>query len=308
MNLFDFFKQSRLVKKREIKGLYFVLPFIIGFFGFVFFPMLQSLIYSFNDLKFEGKVFLDFVGIDNYINYLNILKPIYLIYFYVFLTIFLFYLLIIYFYISTIKMVAVFLNGKFPGQATFQMIFFIPVIVSAGIIPELFENDIVRRTIINASSMTGDDTSIFNASLIGNLFLQMNLPSKFIEYIMYAITNILDVLNSSGIQILIFLIALKAIPKSLYEASSIEGATVWEGFWKITFPMVLPQLLVNVVYTIIDSFSNNVNPVMKAITDYNFGKFQFGYAASLAWTYFVIVIIVLCVFMLLIKKMIKHYN
>jgi len=304
MNLFDFFKQSRLVRKREIKGLYFVLPFIIGFFGFVFFPMLQSLIYSFNDLKFEGKVFLDFVGIDNYkraflvdtdfrellvesITSMLVNVPIIIIF---------------------SMLVAVFLNGKFPGQATFQMIFFIPVIVSAGIIPELFENDIVRRTIINASSMTGDDASIFNASLIGNLFLQMNLPSKFIEYIMYAITNILDVLNSSGIQILIFLIALKAIPKSLYEAASIEGATVWEGFWKITFPMVLPQLLVNVVYTIIDSFSNNVNPVMKAITDYNFGKFQFGYAASLAWTYFVIVIIVLCVFMLLIKKMIKHYN
>jgi len=304
MNLFEFFKQSRLVRKREIKGLIFVAPFIIGFFGFVFFPMIQSLIYSFNDLKFEGNVFLDFVGIENYkraflvdtdfrellvesITTMLVNVPIILIF---------------------SMLVAIFLNGKFAGQGTFQMIFFIPVIVSAGIIPQLFENDIVRRTIINASSMSGEETSVFNATLIGDLFMQMNLPSKFVEYIMYAITNILEVINSSGIQILVFLIALKSIPKSLYEASSIEGATAWEGFWKITFPMVLPQMLVNVVYTIIDSFSNNVNPVMEAITDYNFGKFQFGYAASLAWTYFIIIIVVLSVFMLFIKKMIKHYN
>lgn len=304
MKIFDFWKQSRLVRKREIKGLFFVLPFLIGFFGFIFFPMIQSLIYSFNDLKFDGKVWLEFVGIDNYkrafmidtkfrqllldsLSDMLINVPIILIF---------------------SMLVAVFLNGKFIGQPTFQMIFFIPVIVSAGIMPELLGGDIIRRTIINASSMTGEETSLFNASLIGDLFTKMSLPSSFVEYIMYAITNILEVINSSGIQILVFLIALKAIPKSLYEASNIEGATAWESFWKITFPMVLPQMLVNVVYTIIDAFSSNVNPVMKSITDYNFGSFQFGYAAALAWTYFVIIIAILAAFVLALKQVMKHYN
>ena len=52
--------------------------------------------------------------------------------------------------------------------------------------------------------MTGEATSAINANVIGDLLIRMSLPSGFIEYIMYAITNILEVLNSSGIQILIF--------------------------------------------------------------------------------------------------------
>lgn len=303
MNLFSFLQQSRLVKKRELKGLLFVLPFLIGFFAFIFIPIIQSLIYSFNDLVFDGKVSLNFVGMENFkraflvdVDFRKILLgslsemltnvPIILIF---------------------SMLIAVFLNGKFAGQPLFQIIFFIPVILSSGIMPSLFSGDIIRNTIINAESSSGEATSMFNAALIGDLLLRMNLPSQFINYIQYAITNILDVLNSSGIQILVFLIALKAIPASLYEASSIEGATVWESFWKITFPMVLPQLLVNVVYTIIDAFSNNQNAVMAFITEFNFGKFKFGYAAALAWVYFIIAIAVISIAVLLVKKLMKQY-
>ncbi len=261
------------------------------------------MIFFFFYLKFSGEIVLKYVGLENYkraflidtdfrelllksLSDMIINVPIILIF---------------------SMLVAVFLNGKFIGQSTFQIIFFIPVIVSAGIIPELFGNDTIRRSIINASSMTGEASSLFNVSTAENLLLKMNLNSEFVGYIQYAITNIFDVINSSGIQILVFLIALKSIPKSLYEASDIEGATAWESFWKITFPMVLPQLLVNVVYTIIDAFSNNTNKVMESITKYNFEKFQFGYAASIAWVYFLIVIILLCAFVGLLKGLMKHY-
>lgn len=303
MNLFLFLQQSRLVKKRELKGLLFVLPFLIGFLAFILIPIIQSLIYSFSDLTFEGKVNLELVGIENFkraflvdVDFRKILLsslsdmltnvPIILIF---------------------SMLIAVFLNGKFVGQPLFQIIFFIPVILSSGIMPGLFSGDLVRTAIINAESASGEATSMFNANLIGDLLLKMNLPSQFINYIQYAIINILDVLNSSGIQILVFLIALKSIPASLYEASSIEGATVWEAFWKITFPMVLPQLLVNVVYTIIDAFSNNQNAVMTFITDFNFGKFNFGYGAALAWVYFFIAIVVICISVWLVKKLMKQY-
>lgn len=304
MKLSSFIKQSRLVKKREIKGLYFVSPFLLGFFAFIFFPMLQSLLYSFNDLVFDGSVSLSFVGIENYkraflsdtefrklllssLSDMLIDVPIILIF---------------------SMLVAVLLNGQFAGQSIFQIIFFVPVIVSAGILPELFDGDKVRNAIISAESMTGEATSAINANVIGDLLIRMSLPSGFIEYIMYAITNILEVLNSSGIQILIFLIALKAIPRSLFEASSIEGATAWESFWKITFPMVLPQMVVNVVYTLIDSFANNVNPIMRSITEYNFEKFQFGYAAALSWVYFAIIIVVLLSLTGTIKLFMKRYD
>ncbi len=297
-------KQSKLVKKRELQGIWFVLPFAIGFFALIFYPMIQSLYYSFNNLKFDGSVSLTFSGLANYkraffvdtdfrellLSSLSTMAtnvPIIIIF---------------------SMLIAVFLNGEFPGQATFQIIFFIPVIVSAGIMPSLLGGDILKNQIIGASSMTGDAAVTFDATSFGNLLLKMNLNAKFVEYIQYAVTNILNVMNSSGIQILVFLIALKAIPKSLYEASEIEGATGWETFWKITFPMVLPQMLVNVVYTIIDAFSNNTTPIMTAITRYNFQTFQFGYAAALAWVYFLIVIVILGVFVGALKLLIKQYE
>ena len=296
--------QGNLITKRENKGYIFILPFIIGFLAFIFVPMMQSFIYSFNELVFDGNLNFKYIGIGNYkrlftvdtsfreilLNSLSdmlINVPIILIF---------------------SLLVAVFLNGKFVGQSTFQIIFFIPVILSAGIMPELFKSDTIRNVIINASSMTGEQSSMFDVSSVSDMLLEMNLNSSFVNYIQYAITNILNVINSSGIQILVFLISLKAIPSSLFEASNIEGATAWEAFWKITFPMILPQLLVNVVYTIIDAFSNNVNPIMQSITKYNFEKFQFGYAASLAWVYFAINIVVLLVLIFIIKQFIKRYD
>ena len=101
--------------------------------------------------------------------------------------------------------------------------------------------------------------------------------------------------------------ALKSIPRSLYEASSIEGATAWESFWRITFPMILPQALVNVTYTIIDAFVNNVNPVMESISEYNYVRFQFGYAAGLSWAYFFIILVITFVFSGILRRAIRHY-
>ena len=204
--------------------------------------------------------------------------------------------------------VAVFLNGTFPGRSVYQIIFFIPVIVSSGILPDLLSSDMIRQSIINVASTTTSETvSSFDTTEMTSLLMNLNFPAGFVNYIMYAITNILEVVNSSGIQILVFLIALKSIPKSLYEASSIEGATAWESFWRITFPMILPQALVNVTYTIIDAFVNNVNPVMESISEYNYVRFQFGYAAGLSWAYFLIILVITFVLTGILRKAIRHY-
>ena len=295
---------SVLIQRRERQGYLFVLPFIIGFFAFIFFPMLQSILYSFHDLVFDGNLKMQFVGLQNYkraflvdtefrqmllksVRDMALNVPI----------------------ILTFSMlVALFLNGDFIGRSFFQMVFFIPVIISSGILPKLFSGDRVRASIINAASVTGESVSTFNTERMSQLLVMASLPEDFVNYIMFAITNILEVMNSSGIQILVFLVALKSIPCTLYEASSIEGATSWENFWKITFPMVLPQLLVNTVYSIIDAFINNTNTIMQAINEYNFGRFQFGYGASLAWVYFVIVIVIIGLFSGLVARGIKHYQ
>ena len=92
-------------------------------------------------------------------------------------------------------------------------------------------------------------------------------------------------------QILIFLSGLQTVSASIYEASRIDGATGWETFWKITLPMVSPMILVNTVYTVIDSFTAESNTVMKYIEEvYNKAGGNV-VATAMSWIYFLIVIL-----------------
>ncbi len=297
-------KQSMLKTRRDRMGYLYVAPFALGFIMLILFPMVQSFIYSFNTLSFDGRVSLSFSGLDNFkralfedVDYRELLLnavgdmslsvPVILIF-------------------SLI--VAVFLNNKFPGKSVFQIIFFIPVILSSGILPGLMEGDLVRSAVINASSAAGDSAVTFDTSNMSAILIDLNLPETIVKYLMYAITNILEIINSSGIQILVFTMGLKSIPGQLYEAAYVEGATPWESFWKITLPMILPQFTVNVVYTVIDAFVNNSNAVMQSINSYNFSKFDFGYAASLAWMYFAIILLVLAVFVGIVRLLSRNYR
>lgn len=204
--------------------------------------------------------------------------------------------------------IAVFLNNDLCGRGVYRIIFFIPVIVSSGILPILQSGDLMQSVITSAQVGSGAETDILTTSAIASFLINSNIDANFVKYIMYAIDNILDIINSSGIQILIFLGALKSIPKSLYEASTIEGATAWENFWKITFPMITPQLLVNTIYTIIDSFVNPNNDIMRSINNYNFNLFQFGYGSAISWFYFIIIVIVLIVFGGVVSRFVLHYD
>ena len=69
----------------------------------------------------------------------------------------------------------------------------------------------------------------------------------------------------SRVQILIFLAALQTISPSIYEAATMDGATAWEKFWKVTFPMLSPYILTNTVYTLIELISSDRSPVLSTI-------------------------------------------
>ena len=86
-----------------------------------------------------------------------------------------------------------------------------------------------------------------------------------VNFIVLAVNQIYDIAIASGVQILIFLAGLQSVPKSLYEASSMEGATAWENFWKITFPMVSPLIIVNLIYIVINTFTSSDNEIMALI-------------------------------------------
>lgn len=89
---------------------------------------------------------------------------------------------------------------------------------------------------------------------------------------------------------LIFLSGLQSISPAIYESCSIDGASGWETFWKITFPMISPMILVNGVYTIIDSFTTDSNVVMSYINSRKTLGDEIG--TTMAWIYFMIVILI----------------
>ena len=118
----------------------------------------------------------------------------------------------------------------------------------------------------------------------------MAVGEGLVTYVTTAINNIYNIVNRSGVQMLIFLAGLQSISPAIYESVQIDGATSWETFWKITFPMISPMILVNAVYTIIDSFTTDSNVVMSFIS----GVYQQAngnvVSSAMAWMYFLIVI------------------
>ena len=88
------------------------------------------------------------------------------------------------------------------------------------------------------------------------------------------VNMIVDMLWKSGVQIIVFLAGLQSIPTSFYEVCDIEGATSWQKFWRVTFPVMMPFVFLNIIYTIIDSFTYYSNPIMEQILTY-FNNLQY---------------------------------
>lgn len=108
--------------------------------------------------------------------------------------------------------------------------------------------------------------------------MNANIPVVFVTFLGNASSKIYDIVSYSGIQILIFLSAIQSVPRHLYEAAKMEGATQYEMFWKITFPMVSPMLLTSAVYTIVDSYTRS--SFIKAITKFSDAKKSSTYSST----------------------------
>ena len=193
---------------------------------------------------------------------------------------------------------AVLLNQKMVGRAAFRAIFFVPVILSTGIM-DAIDASAVLDTMSNADGIddgSGGSTAgqVVDAMDMQKLFNGISVTDGMLGYVTNAINNIFDIVNRSGVQMLIFLAGLQSISPAIYESVQIDGASAWETFWKITFPMISPMILVNAVYTVIDSFTTE-NAVMKYITSIATEIPEKGAAisAAMSWIYFILVIAIL---------------
>ena len=286
-------KIASLDKRKARIGWLFVLPFIIGFV-FIYLPIIfNSIKFSFNHIIIQtsGGYKLEFVGFQNYsdafmvdtgfkdtllagLGQLVVDIP----------AIVLFSLFI-----------ALILNQKILGRAAFRAIFFIPVILTTGLISSIdaSNNDLLNH-MTNGSIDTGTEAAgagILSVESLQGLFQNMVVGGEFVTTIVGIVNGIYDIVNRCGVQMLIFLAGLQSISPSIYESCQIDGASGWETFWKVTFPMISPIILVNVVYTIIDAFTSASNKVMAYITTvYDRPNNGNVLASAMSWTYFLIVI------------------
>ncbi len=289
---------ASLDKKKARSGWLFIMPFLLGFF-LIYVPIIyDSIKYSFHKIKIltGGGYELIWVGWENYSEALFV-NP-------TFVQTLTSGIQQLIFDIPAIVIfslfVAILLNQKMVGRAAFRAIFFIPVILTTGLIADIDEgNQLIEYMGSNESIDTGEGTNqvtqIVEVVDIERLFMNMRVGTELVEYVVDAVNNIFNIVNRSGVQMLIFLAGLQSISPAIYESCEIDGATAWETFWKITFPMISPMILVNTVYTVIDSFTASSNRVMTFIANiYNEADGNV-IGSAMSWMYFLLVILIIAV-------------
>ena len=291
-----------LEQEKSLIGYAFISPFLIGLIVFFIFPIVRSIVFSFNELEVTSTGYkLNYVRFENFKKAFlvdpdfrrillesiqQMLGDVPLI-------------VIFSFFAATL------LDKEFKGRSLARAIFFLPVILTSGVIIAMENSDMLinmAKESFAEETISGSTGSGMQALELRQLLLQTRMDPRFIGYITRGIDNIYQVITSSGVQILVFLAGLQTISPSLYEAAVVEGATGWEKFWKITFPMISPLILVNVVYSIVDSFTNPTNEMMEAIMHSAFKESAYGYSSAMAWIYFITIMLILVVIIKLISK------
>ncbi|MBE5779316.1 MAG: sugar ABC transporter permease [Clostridiales bacterium] len=286
-------------------GTLFILPFIIGFLVFMAKPMVESFIMAFNKVELiAGQGYEQTpVGLDNFNTALRVDAE-----YNKFLVEEIGQMVI-----NTIAtlvisfVVAVILNQEFKGRTLCRAIFFLPVILSSGVLPGIeHQNEFYDMMAGTAEALEGSGVDL--SAVLQDLLQVSGVGSKVFDVVFQMIDSIYDIVMASGIQIIVFLSGLQSISPSMYEAAEVEGCSGWESFWKITFPMVSSLLLVNTIYTIIDFFMKNDNKVMERINEVMYKDFNFGVSSAMSWIYFGVALAFIGISAFIISRAVKSYE
>jgi len=292
--------------KNAIIGYLFLLPFILGFLFFMFYPIFESLLMVFNKVNvdvFKNGFAMEFSGLENIKRVVMVdpefnrmlVEEIWRM------------VLIVPAIIIFSLFIALLLNQEFKARGFVRAVFFLPVILSSGIMIGLETSN----SLLNSMAEIIKEGNLMKASItkvLEDILVTEGAASDFMAYIFLIVNQIYDIAMSSGIQIIIFLSALQTIPPSMFEAAEIEGATKWECFWKITFPMVSSLILVNIVYSVVDYFLRTDNRVMEKINQALLQRLEFGFSTAMAWVYFLAVVAILGISMGIISKRVYYYE
>lgn len=279
-------------RRKVLFGLVFVAPWLIGFLMLFLYPFIQSFYYSFFELTpITGGIDLKFIGFNNYIyafqehvfsetsfkiEILNTLQD---------------SLLNLLVLVIFSLFIAVLLNHEFKGRAIIRAIFFIPVILNSSAVSIALSQGGTLTDLLLEESAVG----IFN---LGDYLMGMGFGTSLIGFVAGLIGRIYDIITLSGVPILLFLAAIQSVPKHLYEAATIEGATGYEQFWLITLPNVSPHIITVSIYAIVDTF---LTSSVSTIITYEFNKQNWGLSSAMSWVYVGLIVGILVLLAILAK-------
>ncbi|MBR5523780.1 MAG: sugar ABC transporter permease [Clostridia bacterium] len=288
-------KSRGLEERQRWTGRFFVLIWEIGFVWFILLPLVKSFIYSFNDVRITETGFkLEPVGFDKYLYIFNE-SPSYVENLTESLSSF-FTSVPIIFALSLI--LGIVLNQEFPGRLAFRTIFFLPVIMSTGVILDFIKGNEAAAMMSNmATGGAGGGAGLINVT---EIFDQMGIPLSVSELLSKYINTIFDLMWDCGVPIVLFIAGLQSIPESMFEAADVEGATAWERFWYITFPMLSNTSVLVMVFVAISFFVKSNNPVINQAFIVLQQQQVYSVSAAMLWTYFGIVIVLSAIVFLII--------
>lgn len=287
-------KRISYESKKSIYGRIFISFWVIGVLLFFITPFFKTIFYSFNTLVLESQTTHP-AGWSHYLRLFtkdtDFIQKLSVV------------LLDLLYEVPIIVMfsvfVAVILNQEFRGRLFFRAVFFLPVIVMSGVVFSLLNSDTNSAEIIKQ----GQNQQIFGRlTVLNDILSQFGFGTQIIDFITQVVERVINTSWKSGVQILLCLAGLQSVPSQLYEAARIEGATKWEEFWKITFPMLSPVIFVSVIYTIIDSFTFSENKIMQYINTVSFNKFEYSYGSAMSIVYCLIIAVIIGLISLVIGR------
>ena len=279
-----------LKRKESMNGYLFILPWLIGTALLFAFPIWRSLEMSFSNITDYTDYTIEFAGLEHYRkaltgdasyisyyirNITNLLQTV------PFVNVF-------------SLLIAVMLNRKFKGRTVFRAIFFLPVILGSG-----FAMDQLMNQGVDEGAM----------STVKEVLIPREVAIYLGADATQAISTFLDLISTilwkCGVPTVIYLAGLQGVPSTLYEAARVDAASEWEMFWLITLPMITPMMLLNLVYTVIDSFNDANNVMLWYINNMSFVKQNFEYAAAMSWMFFIWIIVLVGVIFLVMRPFIN---
>lgn len=274
------------MQRKLLIGL-FLAPTVIGLGLFTFLPILASIVLAF----FSWDIITPprFVGLENFadiaadptirVSFLNTIG---------------FVVVAVTLQLAVALVLAVLVNTKMPGllKSFFRSVLFFPLVLSAASV------SIIMGYLFN------ENFGLVNHIL--NLLGMADVPWLTSTHGAMIVVILVYVWQNFGFSFLLFLGGLSSIPKEVYEAAQVDGATGWKQFWKITFPLVSPTTLVASVMAIISALQifdqpyvltrggpgDSTRTAVMVIYESAFKQLEFGRASAIGIVLTVVIMLV----------------